>query len=74
MTNFQAAPSIGTRQYKTNKPVKWAFKNFVRADSSDIMHDFFLYIGKRNNNKVTGPYAALKCTTVERIQQINGWC
>ena len=50
----------GIRQYNPKKPVKWGFKNFVRAGSSGIMYDFFLYQGKEKTQKVTGPYAVLR--------------
>lgn len=50
----------GIRQYNPKKPVKWGFKNFVRAGSSGIMYDFFLYTGKVKNQKVTGPYVVLR--------------
>jgi len=50
----------GIRQYNPKKPVKWGFKNFVRAGSSGIMYDFFLYTGKVKNNKVTGPYVVIR--------------
>lgn len=46
----------GIRQYNPKKPVKWGFKNFVRAGSSGIMYDFFLYTGKVKDTKVTGTY------------------
>jgi len=50
----------GIWQYNPKKPVKWGFKNFVRAGASVIMHDFFLYQGKEKNKKVTGPYVVLR--------------
>ena len=31
----------GIRQYNSKKPVKWEFKNFVRAGSSGITYNFF---------------------------------
>uniref|UniRef100_F6X7P9 PiggyBac transposable element-derived protein domain-containing protein n=1 Tax=Ciona intestinalis TaxID=7719 RepID=F6X7P9_CIOIN len=34
------------RQYNPKKPVKWGFKNMVRADSSGFMYDFYIYGGK----------------------------
>ena len=46
----------GIRQYNPRKPVKWGFKNFVRAGSSGITYDFFLYTGKVKDTKVTGSY------------------
>ena len=36
----------GIRQYNPKKPKKWGFKNLVRAGSSGIMYDFFIYTGK----------------------------
>ena len=30
-------------QYSPRKPVKWGFKNFVRAGMSGMIYDFFLY-------------------------------
>ena len=41
------------RQYNPKKPKKWGFKNLVRAGSSGIMYDFFIYEGKStaNNNE-----------------------
>ena len=33
-------------QFNRKKTVKWAFKMFLRARSSGIMYDFFLYSGK----------------------------
>ena len=50
----------GIRQYNPKKPKKFGFKNFVRAGSSGIMYDFFLYSGKMKNEKVNGPYAVEK--------------
>ena len=50
----------GIRQYNPKKPVKWGFKNFVHAGSSGIMYDFFLYTGKADKQKVTGPYVVLR--------------
>ena len=38
---------------------KWVFKNFVRGGSSGIMYYFFLYSGKMENEKVTGPYVVV---------------
>ena len=34
------------RQYNPKKPVKWGFKNLVRAGSSGFMYDFYIYAGK----------------------------
>ena len=50
----------GIRQYNPKKPKKIGFKNFVRAGSSDIMYNFFLYSCKMKSEKVTGPYAVEK--------------
>ena len=50
----------GIRQYNPKKPKKFGFKNFVRAGSSGIMYDFFLYSGKMKNEKVTDPYTVEK--------------
>ena len=36
----------GIRQYNPKKPIKWGFKVFVRAGTSGMMHDFFLYSSK----------------------------
>ena len=41
----------GIRQYNPKKPIKWGFKMFVRAGSSGLMHDFFLYTGKGSTGK-----------------------
>jgi hypothetical protein len=34
------------QQYNPKKPVKWGFKNLVRAGSSGFMYDFYIYAGK----------------------------
>ena len=34
------------RQYNPKKPRKWGFKNLVRAGSSGLMYDFYIYSGK----------------------------
>jgi hypothetical protein len=34
------------RQYNPQKPVKWGFKNLVRAGASGFMYDFYIYAGK----------------------------
>ena len=34
------------RQYNPKKPKKWDFNNLVRAGSSRIMYDYFIYEGK----------------------------
>ncbi|CAB4043729.1 Hypothetical predicted protein, partial [Paramuricea clavata] len=36
----------GIRQYNPKKPVKWGFKNLVRAVASGFMYDFYIYAGK----------------------------
>jgi hypothetical protein len=36
----------GIRQCNPKKPVKWGFKNLVRAGASGFMYDFFIYAGK----------------------------
>ena len=46
----------GIRQYNPRKPVKWGFKNYVRAGKSGFMYDFFLYTGAKSAGKE-------KCTT-----------
>ena len=46
----------GICQYKPKKPVKWGLKNFVRAGSSGITYDFFVYTGMVKDAKVTGSY------------------
>ena len=38
------------RQYNPKTPKKWGFKNLVRAGSSGIMYDFFIYEGKPTTN------------------------
>ena len=38
------------RQYNPKRPKKWGFKNLVRAGSSGIMYDFFIYEGKPTTN------------------------
>ena len=38
------------RQYNPKKPKKWDFKNLVRAGSSGMMYDFFIYGGKPTIN------------------------
>ena len=51
----------GTRQYNPQKPVKWGFKNFVRAASSGMIYDFFLYAGSLNKTeKYTGVFVVKK--------------
>ena len=47
----------GIEQYNSKKPVKWGFKNFVRAGSSGMIYDFFLYTGSLNKTeKCTGAF------------------
>jgi hypothetical protein len=41
------------RQYNPKKPVKWGFKNLVRAGSSGFMCDFFIYSGKDSTTEVS---------------------
>jgi hypothetical protein len=36
------------RQYNPKKPIKWGFKNIVRAGSSGFMYDFYIYPGKNS--------------------------
>ena len=51
----------GTRQYNPQKPVKWGFKNFVRAASSGMIYDFFLSAGSLNKTeKYTGAFVVKK--------------
>ena len=50
----------GTRQYSPKKPKKWGFKNFVRADESGIMYDFFLYSASSSKLKCTGSNVVMK--------------
>ena len=38
------------RQYNPKKPKKWDFENLVRAGSSGMMYDFFIYEGKPTTN------------------------
>ena len=40
------------RQYNPKKPVKWGFKNMVRAGSSGMMYDFYIYTGKGSSTDV----------------------
>ncbi len=46
----QIIPAItkysGIRQYNPQKPVKWGFKNLVRAGASGFIYDFYIYAGK----------------------------
>ena len=41
----------GIRQYNPKKSKKWGFKMFVHAGQSEMMYDFFLYLGKDSANK-----------------------
>ena len=51
----------GIRQHSPKKPVKWAFKNIFRSESSGIMYDVFIYqCGKTGGEKCTGSYAVSK--------------
>jgi hypothetical protein len=36
----------GIRQYNPTKPVKWGFKNLIRAGASGFMYDFYIYAGQ----------------------------
>lgn len=60
----------GIRQYNPRKPVKWGFKNFVRAGKSGMMYDFFLYTGASTaTQKCTGEYVVLRlCETLPKNQ------
>jgi hypothetical protein len=45
------------RKYNPKNPVKWGFKNFVRAGKSGIIYDFFLYQGgSTGTNKCNGDF------------------
>ena len=39
----------GIRQYNPKKPVKWGFKNLVRAGASVFMYDVYVYGGKETS-------------------------
>ena len=56
----------GIRQYNPKKPVKWGFKNFVRAGKSGIMYDFFIYTDALSaSEKCTGQYVVTRlCETL----------
>ena len=60
----------GIRQYNPKKPVKWGFKNFVRAGKLGMMYDFFLYAGaSTSSEKCTVEYVVLRlCETLPRQQ------
>ena len=47
------------RQYNPKKPVKWGFKNLVRAGSSGFMYDFHIYEGKAKDLEKGTPYEHL---------------
>ena len=47
------------RQYNPKKPVKWGFKNLVRAGSSGFMYDFYIYEGKLKDLDRGTPYEHL---------------
>ena len=62
--------SSGTRQYNSQKPVKWGFKNFIRAASSGMIYDIFLYTGSLNKTeKCTGAFVVKKFETLPK--QLN---
>ena len=46
----------GIRQYNPKKPVKWGFKNFVRAGKSGIIYDFFMYTGASTSDQNCNGY------------------
>ena len=51
----------GIRTFNPKKPVKYGFKNFVRAGKSGMMYDFFLYAGaSTSSEKCTGEYVILR--------------
>nr|XP_047143108.1 piggyBac transposable element-derived protein 3-like [Hydra vulgaris] len=57
----------GIRQYNANKPIKWGFKNFVRAGASGMMFDFLMYSGACVNIKCNGEYVVRKlCETLPK--------
>ncbi len=47
------------RQYNPKKPKKWGFKNLVRAGSSGLMYDFFIYEGKGTSTAEDSDYEHL---------------
>ena len=53
------------RQYNPKKPVKWGFKNLVRAGASGIIYDFYIYTGKANGDDADEDFESLqKCAQV----------
>ena len=50
----------GIRQYNPKKPKKWGFKNLVRAGASGIMYDFYIYVGKLDDDDRATPYSQLE--------------
>ena len=50
------------RQYNPKKPVKWGFKNFVRAGSLQMIYDLFLYTGSLNETE--------KCTGASVVKKL----
>lgn len=55
MICFKGRSSI--RQYMPNKPIKWGYKVWTRADASGYIDEFQIYTGKVNGNaeKQLGP-------------------
>ena len=56
-------------QYNPKKPNKWGFKNLVRAGSSEIIDDFYIYGGKVEQDPVTDGFENLQksAQVVERL-------
>ena len=50
----------GIRQYNPKKPVKWGFKNHVRAGASGFMYDFYVYAGKEASMDTPEQYKHLQ--------------
>ncbi len=48
------------RQYNPKKPVKRGFKNLVRAGSSGMIYDFYVYAGKDAAGQKTAEYDHLQ--------------
>ncbi len=48
------------RQYNPKKPIKWGFKILVRAGSSGLIYDFYIYGGKDTTNPEEVDYAHLQ--------------